>query len=405
LNTLKKKDLLVSDFDNGRIMIEDFRFYQHMMIEYFLEIMVDHLAAMNPKHLTFNRVEKETILSYSGLSNNELIKYIVFVNVGGVVKEFFQVYIPKLVYNNFYFLNGNYYVPLFYIIDKPIIIKENSINLSSLFNSITMNFKNNLCIFTGRNIDLEMFISIFLYDVDKNTDVFKLIKKNITIIDDQDVIVKYFNSIMKMKMKFKSIKEIKEFSEKLFFDEYTEGLYNSCYSDSKHINFNNLSDIILMSLETYYSGKIFNFIDLKNKRISFIELLLTPLFMKVAGIANQVDTGYTIDELAVDQYVIVKNFHKNDSKKAKNNKANFNSFHGLSGKTLYDLVNLYSSLLVHKCSFVKPGMKSPPKSIANIHDSHFGKICPITVSSINPGEMLSIIPEIFVDPYGQFLDL
>jgi hypothetical protein len=27
------------------------------------------------------------------------------------------------------------------------------------------------------------------------------------------------------------------------------------------------------------------------------------------------------------------------------------------------------------------------------------------VSAINPGEMLSIVPEIFVDPYGQFLDL
>jgi len=400
LNTLTKKKPLESDFDNGRILIEDFRFYQHMMIEYFLEIVVNHISVMNSNHLTFNRVESEQIISYSGLSNNELIKYMVFVNVGGGVKEFFQVYLPKLMYNNFYFLNGNYYVPLFYIIDKPIIIKENSINLSSLFNSITMNFKSKMCIFTGRNIDLEIFISAFLYK-DKDTDVINLIKSNINITDDHDAIVNYFSKILQLK--FKDIDDIKDYSEKRFFDEYTKGLYDTCYSDDKHIIVDSLTDIIKISLETYFSGKIFNFIDLKNKRISFMELLLAPLFMKVASIANQVKKGYTLDRLNVDQYVVIKNFHKNAGKT--DNKADFKSFHGLSGKTLYDLVNLYSSLLVHKCSFVKPGMKSPPRSIANIHDSHFGKICPITVSSINPGEMLSIIPEIFVDPYGQFLDL
>jgi len=50
-------------------------------------------------------------------------------------------------------------------------------------------------------------------------------------------------------------------------------------------------------------------------------------------------------------------------------------------------------------------MNSPPPSIADIHKTHLGKICPITVSSIKPGEMISIIPETYLDIYGQFCDL
>jgi len=401
MNTLQEKDQAVSDFENGRIIIEDFRYYQHHMIEYFLEIMVNYISCMNPKHIVFDKIESEEIVSYSGLSNNELIKYTIHVKVRNVSKEFFQIFMPKLVYENFYFLNGNHYLPLFYIIDKPIIIKENSINLASLFSSITINFKNNMCIFTGRNIDLSIFVSAFLFN--DNSNEANNIRNMININNDEKEIVEYFNKILNES--FTSITNIVEYSEKLFFDEYTKYLYSACYSDSEHINVSSLNDIIKISLTKYFSGQIFNFIDLKNKRISFIELLLAPLFKKVANITYQINKGFLIDEMVIDQFVVIKNFHKNESKKAKTNKANFRSFHGLSGKTLYDLVNLYSSLLVHKCSFVKPGMKSPPRSIANIHKSHFGKICPITVSSINPGEMLSIIPEIFVDPYGQFLDL
>jgi len=402
MNTLKKKDPLESDYEEGRILIEDFRYYQHAMIEYFLETCVKYISIMNPTHMVFDRIEKEDVMSYSGLANNELVKYTVFAKVLDVSKEFFRLFIPKLIDDNFYFLNGNNYVPLLYIIDKPIIIKENSINLSSLFSGITINFESGLCIFTGRNLDLEIFISIFLFG--DNSDEAKEIGNNINLVTTEKTLITYFNN--SFNDSFTNLNDIRIHIEKLFFDEYTRYLYDACYFDHEGISsVSNLKDIIKISLTMYFNGEIFDFIDLKNKRISFIELMFAPLFKKVANVAYQVNKGYSLNEIMIDQYVIVKNFHKNDNKKTNSNKAAFRSFHGLSGKTLYDLVNLYSSLLVHKSSFVKPGMKSPPRSIANIHESHFGKICPITVSSINPGEMVSIIPENFVDPYGQFLDI
>lgn len=400
MNTLNKTNNKVSSFDDGRILIEEFRYYQHQMIEYFLKVIVEYISNKHNNYLTLNRIENDEIFSYRGLSNNEIDKYSVYVdNKKGETKLFFRIYFPRLIYNNYYILNNHFYVPLFYIIDKPIVIKQNSISINSLFSSITLNIKDGLATFTGTNFSLDKFIELFLYGDNSSEAMDIRIKLNISNISISDLEL-YFNNMFGLNT---TISGIKEHIELLFFDEYTRYLYSSCYFGD-NIETSNLFDIIKISLMKFFSGKIFNFIDLNNKRISFIEFLLAPLFKKAANIAYQAKKGYLSDELKIDQNVIIKNFLRSSEKKKNSNKKD-NSLGGLSGKTLYDLVNLYSSILIHKCSFIKPGMNSPPPSIADIHKTHLGKICPITVSSIKPGEMISIIPETYLDIYGQFCDL
>jgi hypothetical protein len=403
LNTLRKDSKKISNYDEGKILVEDFRYYQHAFIEYFLETTIKYISNKHNSYLTLNKIVVDDIFNYSGLSNNELTRYTVYTDVvGKETKVFFRLYIPKLIYNNYYILNSHHYVPLFYIIDKPIVIKENSINLSSLFSSITLNVKNNMCTFTGQNLDLQKFVLLFLYEDDSLESKEIKIHLGITKLPEKEII-KYFNNVFSIK--FIDLESIKIHIEDFFFDEYTRYLYSSCYSNDD-IEVSNLSDIIKLALNMFINDKTFNFINLKNKRLCFIELLLAPLFKKAANIAYQAKKGYPTDVILIDQYAILKNFLKSSEKKKLNsNKIDKGAFNGLSGKTLYDLVNLYSSLLVHKASFVKPGMKSPPPSIADVHPTHFGKICPITVSNIKPGEMVSIIPETYLDIYGQFLNL
>jgi len=400
LNTLTKTCTKISNFDEGKILIEDFRYYQQQMIEYFLKVTVDYISNKNNNYLKINRIDHEEIFNYSGLSNHEIDLFSVYIeNPKKEVKLFFRLNIPRLIYNNFYILNGHYYVPLFYIIDKPITIKENSINLNSLFSSITINIKDSMVIFTGTNIVLNKFIELFLYNDNSNEANEIRLKLNINNITEIDL-VNYFNSVFSLKT---NINGIKKHIESLFFDEYTKYLYASCYFNDD-IPVDNLTDIIKISLLKFFSGEIFNFIDLKNKRLCFIELLLAPLFKKAANVAYQAKKGFQNDEIKIDQFAILKNFLMSSEKKKSNNKEQ-QSFYGLSGKTLYDLVNLYSSILIHKCSFVKPGMNSPPPSITDIHKTHFGKICPITISSEKPGRVVSIIPGTYIDVYGQFLNL
>jgi hypothetical protein len=399
VNKLVKQVNKFSNFEDGKILIEDFRWYQQQMIDYFLKVVVEYISNKNNNYLTLNRIDHEEIFAYSGLSNNEIDRYSVYVdNPKGETKQFFRLYFPRLIYRNFYVLNGHYYVPLFYIIDKPITIKENSINLNSLFSSITLNIKDGIAVFTGTNLVLNKFVGLFIFN--DNSPEADEIKDKLVIKNTEKELVDYFNTVFKLNT---DVKGIKNYIELLFFDEYTRYLYSTCYFNDS-IEVNNLSDIIKISLIKFFSGKIFNFIDLNNKRICFIELLLAPIFKRAASIAYLAKKGFLADELKIDQNIILKNFLKSSDNKKSKNKSEM-SFNGLSGKTLYDLVNLYSSILIHKCSFVKPGMKSPPPSIADIHKTHFGKICPITVSSIKPGETVSIVPETYVDMFGQFLDL
>ncbi len=403
MNTLSFHSNKVSDYENGKILIEDFRFYQHELIEYFLSTIVEYISNKNNNFLSVSKIVKKECVVYSGLQNNELDLYSVFVFIDGVEHLFFKIYMPRLIYNNFYILNGHYYVPLFYIIDKPIIIKENSINLSSLFSSITLNIKEEMVTFIGHNIVLNNFIQLFLKNDQSNVvnDIYN--RLSIKNMPERDLIL-YFNNIFNKT--FSDIDSIINHIEMLFFDEYTKYLYSSCYSDND-IEICSIKEIVKLSLSMFFTGKRFNFIDLNTKRLCFIELLLAPLFKKAANIAYQSSKGYKPIEIKVDQYIITKNFLKSsekNSKKPKNQKE-IGSFAGLSGKTLYDLVNLYSSILIHKCSFVKPGMNSPPPEIKNVHFTHFGKICPITVSSQDPGKTLSIIPETLVDIFGQFQNL
>jgi len=401
MNLLKRINNYESDFENGLILIEDYRYYQHELIEYFLRIIVDYISNKNKNYLTVNSIVKEDIFTYSGLSNNELMRYTVFVdNLEKETKMFFRIYVPKLLYDNFYLLNSHYYCPLLYVIDKPIIIKENSINLSSLFSSITFNIKDGIVTFIGINIILNKFVELFLIN-DSTVDSEELrIRLNI-IKTSENNLVSYFNGIFGINCS--DCEGIRKYIENLFFDEYTRYLYINCYFN-EDIQTDDLSTIIKIALIMFFSGKIFNFIDLNNKRLSFIELLLMPLFKKAANIAYQASKGHLADELKIDQYIVIKNFHKSSEKK-KSKKMDQIAFSGLSGKSIYDLVNLYSSLPVHKCSFMKPGMNAPPPSIANVHKTHLGRICPVTVSSIEPGRMVSIIPETYVDICGQFLGL
>lgn len=402
MNTLFRHEEKVSnENDNGRILIEDFRYYQYALIEYFLEVVVDYISNKRNNYLKINKITKEELFTYCGLKNNELDKYTVTIeNQNKEIKQFFRLFIPRLIYNNFFILNGNYYVPLFYIIDKPITIKENSINLSSLFSSITFNIKDNICIFTGQNLSIQKFVGLFMFG-DESPLVRKL-QQHTSFETNEKELVDYFERVFSIKS---DIEGYKQYIENFFFDQYTRYLYSTCYANNKiNVEVNDLKNIIIVSLDMFYSGRSFNFIDLNNKRLCFIELLLSPLFKKAANIAYQTKKGYPTDEIKIDQYIIMKNFHKSTENKKKG-KPDYSSYQGLSGKTQYDFVNFFSSLLTHKCSLVKPGMKSPPSSIALIHETHFEKLCPITISSTKPGEILSIIPEVYVDICGQFLDL
>ena len=128
-----------------------------------------------------------------------------------------------------------------------------------------------------------------------------------------------------------------------------------------------------------------NFVDLHFKRLIFIEQLLYPLFKKIGEVSFNIVRGYKTDEVIFSESEIIRFFTIN-----------------LKHQFFYDLVNLYSGISISKASFMNPNSTTAPKEISSIHESHFGKICPATVSAQKPGETVSIVPGTTFDMFGRF---
>ncbi len=371
------------------INVTTIRKYQYNFILDFIEVGINFLSQQKNNYLTITNKSIKERSNYKGVYNSSYSKISIDVqnNFNSKIDNFTNFFVPTLLDNHFY-LNGCYYTPILYLIDFPIIIKQNSIKVTSLFNSITLYSKDDIAIFVKHNLPLDYFLQLF---IDFDDDIYqnyikkyKLKHKKRTEENIIEIIGKRFS------VNEKSIDAIINKFELLFFDNYTYGLYSKCYN----IENIRLKDIIRLSLEKT-NEELNNFTDLKYKRVVFLEMLLAPFLNRISNLSIEVSKGIEKNEMKVDELMIVKYFLTsagNDS----NNKKTI----GLSGNYLYDTKNLYSGILVNKCSFITPGMKRPPMDIKYLHSSHYGKICPITISAQTPGETISLIQDIKFDEFG-----
>ena len=130
-----------------------------------------------------------------------------------------------------------------------------------------------------------------------------------------------------------------------------------------------------------------------------MELLLRPIFERVANTMNK-QTWRKCDDIKLNQLVLIKYFLTSpDTQKKKSIKKKKK---GLDGNYLYDQYNLFSGIVKNKISMVPPGIDNPPKEVKSIHPSHYGRICPISISSQKPGSVVSIINDVELDAYGKF---
>jgi|GEM_PF-1533030 len=370
-----------------------FREYQYKSIFKFIENGINFVSKLKDNYLEVADIQLNEKVNYTGLRNSKLSKLTVTVNNKITNKNnelFLNLYIPTLIEHNYYYLNGNYYVPSFFLIDYPISIKKKSAIIMTLFNSITLYFKQNIAIITGKNIPITYFLQLFIdkqneEEVKLYNDFCNLLKIEIENISEENLI-NFFSSKFKTE---KTIPSIIKKLELLTFDDYTKQLYEKCYPDLKEIT---LKNIILKTMKLSLKGPI-SFIDFNFKRLVFLEFILKPYFTRITTLAIDTSKGGIKNKLIMDELSILKYFLSS----SKNNKQN-----GLSGKFLVDSTSLYG-LLLPKTNLVTPNMKVPPSEISNIHKSSFYKACPITISSQHPGETISLVPNVKLNDYGIFI--
>ncbi|MDX1702120.1 MAG: hypothetical protein R3250_15955, partial [Melioribacteraceae bacterium] len=320
---------------NGEFLtIDTFREYQYGLIDNFLGLIVEYISKQNNNYLELVSKSIKPKLAYQSIFNTNLNQ--VEVNIRNknlkeqTSKMFFKLLIPRLIDRCFFIINGNYYIPSLYILDKPIVIKKKSIKLYSLFNSISISLSHDITTFTRANIPLQYMFGLFLEtpeELDLYRQLSSIYKIKFKPKQESDVLNYFGNNIGRY-----TREDIIKFFENLFFDDYTKYLYKMCYPGSFDDNMT-LKNILITSLKMRINGEIPNYIDLEHKRLVFIELLMSPLFKRVGSLAAQAARGFFPDELKIDHLQIQKHFLTSPDKKKKGSE-------GLSGNYLYDTVNL-----------------------------------------------------------------
>ena len=373
--------------ESEHLTIGSFRSTQYSLINYFMTLCVEYISKQNKNYLTLQKINIYEIPTYNGIHNSCFSHVTVETSINGAkgfeCRPLLKFLIPTLVDDCFFILNGNTFVPTLYILDKPIVIKKKSIKLSSTFNSITIYDK--LITFMGNNMPAMYFLNIFLSDnipaqAALKNEFVQIFKISPTQISEQDLLT-YFSNLFGCDSDRVSIQNR---FHSMFFDDYTKLLYGQCYKLSER----DLNIQTLLRIATDLSKTLDedSFIDLDQKRLVFMEILLWPLFKRIAQTATKASRGYFVNEIAMDQMELIKNFYIN-----------------LHNKFIYDNVNAYDTMLQHKAYMLAPNAEQAPSMIANLHPSHYKRICPISVSSQNPGETIYIIAETKLDHFGQFM--
>ena len=374
-----------------------FRKNQYNRILPFIENAINFLSQQYNDYLEIVDISIQERVNYMGVYNSKFSKVEIITKnkIDNKESVFTTFYVPTLLMNNYFYLNGCYYLPCLYLVDYPISVKKKSMKISSMFNSITFYQKDEIVIFTRRNFTMESFIQLFLdYDDDDYVKYRDKISKTHQRWDTNNLI-EFFSK--KFSIHNKSIENIIEKIENLFFDSYTYYLYKTCYSNELKEDFG-IKDVIRLALKESLTGKK-EFNDLNYKRITLLEMLLRPFLDKISSLATEVSKGIPKDQMKMDELLITKYFLTSVDTSNPTGKKQM----GLSGNYIYDTKNLYSSILQPKATFLTPGMETPPAAVKHLHETHYGRICPITVSSQKPGETISLISDVELDEFGLFI--
>lgn len=367
-----------------------YREFQYNMIEEFIYICFKYAMRFG---FTYDSFEFKILDDTSYHSSTHFSFDKLRIKLNGSDVNFLELDIPKLLHGTFFKLKGVYYVPLIYIFDEPLTFKKESLKMYSLFKPISMYFKDNRITFDSHNIPISRFLRI--YENDNN--VIKEICED--IFNTQYIHESFDESIEKMAATFKCENDpnyIISYLDNIFFDDWTKELYE-VYYNIQDVSIINLMDIII---SRKYNNQTFEFNDLNYKRLMFIELLLDPLFKSMGSFIYKLKNNLNTNQIPIKTNAIITHFYASkESGIGSKNKSG-----GLSGNTVYSIVNGYSGLTSSKASFKNPKSQSDiPKSVSSIHESHKNKICPVTISNKSPGVLASLIPNQKINlRYGIF---
>jgi hypothetical protein len=370
------------------LLIKDFRKHDFEKIKTLTDNMYNNIKLIEPE-FNFNiKLEHQTSPYLEDNAN--------YYNRLTIVQKYLDqentlsVLIPRLMYDNFFILNGSSYVPLLFLEKAPIDrILNDEVNKNKIFINInavynfTFDFQRKMVQFRSKLISLDIFLRImFQHDKDYLVELMDLdlISKTTYAKDEYKKFVKNFLDFYKWEH-FNDI-DIVGWMDKYFLLDYYRSLFMDYY------NIDNLNDIIKMVINLYVNDVDIDMASLSNRRVVLTEYLIKPLFEIYVRLLYGIVDKKTQNFLpTINEYAVLTT-----------------GFNGLLHRgQLYDISNPYPLPLINKVSqdiqIIKNGRL--PKSWQRNDKSGFGVICPISVSPQNMGTNLIFTSNTQINKLGR----
>jgi hypothetical protein len=298
--------------------------------------------------------------------------------------------IPRLRQDNFFIMNGSYYVPLLFLEKAPIDrilnheAKKNKIfiNINAVYN-FTFDFSKKLVQFRSKLISMDIFFRVlFANDKDFLIELMDigLITKTTYTKEEYKKFVKSFLDFYKWE--YFNDKDILSWMDNFLLLDYYREIFIDYYG------IDNFGDIVKEVVRLFVEDQPIDMATLSNRRVVLTEYLIRPLFeiyvRLLYGIIDKKSQNFlpTINEFAVIT----------------------TGFNGLLHRgQLYDISNPYPLPLINKISqdiqIIKQGRL--PSSWKRNDSTGFGVICPISVSPQNMASNLVFTSSARINKLGR----
>jgi len=310
-----------------------------------------------------------------------------------------SIYIPKLIDDNYIFVNGRRKIPLFQLYDVPVITRGDSIKLrSNVATLIVSNDKDSprlKCNFLGRKVPFSLMLLAY-YSMEELSKLIDLTNKNFEN--------PYHSNLMLDLQEY--IEESKGYTQDDFVEEL--GRYYSKY------NAKSKGRDIVYALDLIPDVDPFTREFLENP-----DKTILPEILKFIKNPDQDDTEFLNKRVRCFEYVIFSKISKMvfdlciANRSTKQPKFNINSSQIISECNVSDIVQFDFSInpieeltKLSRISLLGPGgfkRENIPKHLRDICPSMYGRICPVdTPDRDNCGVLQNLIPNVHLDKHLRF---
>jgi len=314
------------------------------------------------------------------------------------IKDKYVILIPKLVYNHFFFLRGNLYVPTIKLKQYYTNYGKERIIIRSLFTGLVIDhggkipFKEDhskyvVSCFTGKKMPFEIFIyELFKNDKDFLEEISEYYKYDFTKKKKHTKASRQFISHLSNVFDKTGERNLDEILSNMILDKFSKHALET----EVGFEIDRISKLVkflfrkAFKLPKDYVDKEKDLADLKNRRFVFIEDILNKFFLNIFMFLIKLSTGHENIKMKVKPEVLITDFVVN-------------------GKYLYDRAAVYSS--VQSCISVQMDGGDVRKYMRRLHPSYFRRICCISTSSSSPGETVHVNPNLELTYHGYIKDL